>query len=82
MHLLAIDHQFRGTIAGVVVGTHDKAVGTSRANRQQVASLETQMTVLAQEVSGFTDRTDQIPGFLLAALMRPDRNDRLTLKIS
>ena len=38
--LIAIDHDFSGAIAAVVVAGHGKAIGTGGANRQQVTAFQ------------------------------------------
>ena len=54
MGLVAVDHDFRGARAGVVVRTHRHAVSTSRHDRQQIARLDGQWASVAEEVAGST----------------------------
>src|SRR5688572_18251937 len=60
--LVANYQHFGATAARVVVGAHDKPVGTGRMHGQQVAFFKRQLTVLGQEIAGFADRADDVVG--------------------
>src|SRR5690606_19175019 len=55
----AVHHHLGRTGTGVVVRTHDEAVGTGGTHRQQIALSQRQFPVLAEEIAGFADRADQ-----------------------
>ena len=60
--LITVHQHLGGTAAGVVVGAHDKPVGTGRMHGQQITFFQGQLTILGQEVAGLADRADDVVG--------------------
>src|SRR3954470_8968032 len=59
--LLSVDEHFCGTWAGVVIGSHDEAVGTGGLHRKKIARLGVvDLPVEGEEVSALADRTDHV----------------------
>src|SRR5690606_29210546 len=56
--LITVHQHLGGAAAGVVVGTHDEAVGTGRTHSQQITFSQRQRALLGKEISGFADRAD------------------------
>src|SRR5699024_1749309 len=71
---VAVHHDLGGASAGVVIGRHDKAVGSCRTNRQQVTFFHYQCPFLAEKVSGFANWSDHII-VAAATLTRCHRHD-------
>src|SRR5690606_40858146 len=73
--LIAVHHDFRHSGPRVVVGAHDKTIGTCGTYCQQVAGQQVQGPLLAEEVTGFAHRPHQVIGCLNAIGTGPDRNN-------
>src|SRR5690606_35626015 len=57
----SIDEDLGGKRAGIVVGSHDEAIGAGAHQGDRFAGLKVgQLAVLAEEVAAFADRTDDI----------------------
>jgi hypothetical protein len=67
----AVDHDFGGARPAVVVGGHRHAVGAGREDGEQVALVQRQQAVVAEEIARLADRADDFVG--IAAAVSPRR---------
>src|SRR5471032_935384 len=56
----AIDHDFGGARARIVVRAHHEAVRTRREDRDQIALFDGEFPILAEPVAAFANRTDDV----------------------
>ena len=75
MGAVAVHHDLGRPAAAVVIGGHGEAVGAGPEHGQQVPLGEAQFTILAEEVTGFAHRSDDIPVRGLATTAAVDRLD-------